>query len=220
METLVDWMEWERAGYPAPGVGFHAAMMPYARSSAADARAGGAVGKAYREAAVLIGLESDGTIRLIERTGGKDPHGGQMALPGGAREPGETMRECAVREWQEELGLGADCRPLRTPVALTEVHVVPSGFVVRPYVAPVRLPDALAPEATEVAAVHRIRVGDLSNGRYRTTESVQVRLSGRPTFKWPVPGFALPGVPFIWGATALMLSELAEWYRCWGSKGG
>jgi len=213
--SSMDWKAWEAAGHPLPGEQAHASMMPYARSSADEARRRGQAGKDFREAAVLIGLEANGTITLIERTPEKGPHGGQMALPGGAREPGESMVNCAIREWREELGLPESCRPLQPPVALTEVHVVPSNFIVRPFVAPVQLPEILAPDPIEVAVVHRIQVSDLVGARHRTEQPVHVHMPGSAPFQWTAPGFALPGVPFVWGATALMLSEVAAWYGQW-----
>ena len=193
-------------------------MMPYARSSAEEARSKGKPGVDFREAAVMMGMEEGGMLTLIERTPEKGPHGGQMALPGGAREPGESMLECALREWREELGLPESLEPGRMPVPLTEVHVEPSGFVVRPYIAPVVLPPQLSPDAIEVAAVHRIRVADLIGPRYRTRQSVRIHLPAMDGFHWKAPGFALPGIPFIWGATALMLCEAAEWYAAWSSE--
>ena len=218
MEHSVDWSGWEDAGKPLPGAAAHRPMMPYARSSAAEARAKGNAGVDFREAAVFIGIEPDGTMALIERTPEKGPHGGQMAWPGGAREPGESMLECALREWREELGLPGAHGPMRPPVPLTEVHVEPSRFVVRPFVAPVELPDLLMPDEVEVAAVHRIRLDDILDDRYRTRRPVLVHLPGRRGFKWEAPGFALPEVPFIWGATALILCEVAEWYAAWSNK--
>ena len=214
-EPEIDWQAWETAGHPLPGEAIHTTMMPYARTSAQDARRNGEAGKDFREAAVLIGLEANGTITLIERTPDKGPHGGQMAAPGGAREPGESMVECAVREWREELGLPDSCAPLRIPVAMTEIHVAPSNFIVRPFIAPVALPSRLAPDPVEVAVVHHIQVADLVGDRYRTQQSVRVHMPDAGAFQWTVPGFALPGVPFVWGATALMLSEVAVWHARW-----
>ena len=213
----IDWQGWEAAGHPLPGEAAHAAMMPYARSSAKEARRQGSVGKGFREAAVLIGLEADGTIALIARTPEKGPHGGQMALPGGTRESGESMVSCAVREWREELGLPDACVPLRPPVAMTEVHVVPSNFIVRPFLAPVALPAELLPDPIEVSAVHRIQVADLSEDRYRTKQPVRIYMPKSEAFQWTAPGFSLPKVPFVWGATALMLSEVADWHARWAS---
>lgn len=209
------WEDWAQSGYPLPGEGVHHAMMPYARSSAALARAKGKAGETFREAAVLVGIESDGRIVLIQRTQEKGPHGGQMALPGGAREAKESLRDCAIREWREELGLNALCVPVREPVPLTEVHVVPSGFVVRPFLAEVALPESLEPEEREVARVYRIHLNDLVDPQYRTKHPVRVHAHGVQNFRWDAPGFALPDTPFIWGATALILSEVAAWTERW-----
>lgn len=180
--------------------------MPYGRTSAAEARASGRSGEDFREAAVLIGVEPDGRIALIERAPGGGVHGGQMALPGGALEPGETLLQCALREWREELGLSAVVEPFSEPVALTEVHVVPSRFIVRPHVATVRLAEVLDFDVTEVAAVHRLRIEDLLDQAFQLTQ--RVRVGGQSGFTIEAPGFAFPDMPFIWGATAMMLGEL------------
>lgn len=189
-----------------PGPEAHLPFMPYGRTSAAEARASGQAGSDYREAAVLIGVEPDGRIALIERAPGGGVHGGQMALPGGAREPNETLLQCALREWREELGLPKAEAPLSKPVALTEVHVVPSRFIVRPHIAEVQLTEGLDFERTEVAAVHRLRMDDLVDERFQLTQ--KVRVGGRSGFSIEAPGFAFPDIPFIWGATAMMLGEL------------
>jgi len=215
---FVNWTGWKEAGHPLPGVDAHRPMMPYARSSAAEARSLGKPGRDFREAAVMVGVEGGGEIMLIERTPEKGPHGGQMALPGGAREAGESLQECALREWREELGLDSQHAPLQTPVALTEVHVVPSGFVVRPFIAPVSLPLQLHPEVVEVARVHRVRLEHLWDVRYRKEQAVRIQMPGVQHFQWKVPGFAFPDTPFIWGATALILSEVADWGARWASE--
>ncbi len=203
----LDWAGWQAAGCPLPGVAAHEAVMPFGRTSAAEARNQGQPGQDFREAAVLIGLEPDGRFAMIQRTLGGGVHGGQMALPGGRREAGESMQGCALREWREELGLDSDVEPLASPQAMTEVHVVPSRFVVRPFLVPVQLPETLRPDPLEVAEVHRVDLGQLMNPASIHTQKVGA--GGDATWKLEAPGFALPGVPFIWGATAMMLAELA-----------
>ena len=209
----IDWEAWQRGGHPLPGEQAHLDLMPFGRTSARTAREQGTAGKDFREAAVFIGMEPDGRFAMIERTLGGGVHGGQMALPGGRREAGESMLDCALREWREELGLSSDVVPLHPPVALTEVHVAPSRFVVRPFVAPVCLPDALNPDPVEVARVHRVALEDVMDSGRRAVQKVHA--GGDHGFTICAPGFALPNVPFIWGATAMMLAELSAWGRQW-----
>ena len=88
---------WQKAGCPLPGAKAHARFMPFGRTSAEKAREEGRSGLDFKEAAVLIGIESNGRVVLIERAPCGGVHGGQMALPGGAREAGESFVECALR---------------------------------------------------------------------------------------------------------------------------
>lgn len=197
---------WMSRGAVLPGPQVHAPFMPYGRTSAEDARRAGQVGVDFREAAVLIGVEPHGRIVLIERAPSGGVHGGQMALPGGAREPGESLEDCALREWREELGLAPCHQPTACVVPLTEVHVVPSRFIVRPHLTFVTLGETLDFDPVEVAGIHRIRLTDLVQDSVLSSQ--RVRAGGQRGFTMMAPGFSLPGVPFIWGATAMMLSEL------------
>ena len=84
--------------------------------------------------------------------------------------------------------------------------MVPSRFIVRPHVAAVRLAEVLDFDRTEVAAVHRLRIEDLLDGAFQLTQ--RVRVGGASGFTIEALGFAFPDMPFIWGATAMMLGEL------------
>lgn len=55
---------------------------------------------------LLIYPGPDGlSIPLTVRASGLRRHAGQISLPGGAIDPGETLREAALREAREEIGL-------------------------------------------------------------------------------------------------------------------
>ncbi len=89
-----------------------------------------------REAGVLLllYLTNEGLhFVLTRRTDTVATHKGQISLPGGMREPGETLEETAVRETGEELGIHpARIRILGAP--LTSLFIPVSGFWVTPFV--------------------------------------------------------------------------------------
>jgi 8-oxo-dGTP pyrophosphatase MutT (NUDIX family) len=117
-------------------------------------------------AAVFIPFYRDpaGALRLvlIERTQfGR--HGGQIALPGGKREPtDETMRDTAVRETCEELGLRPD--DLEVLHELDPVRTRSTGFEVWAFVGRLRrVPEHWRPQEREVASVLDVRVAELAD---------------------------------------------------------
>jgi 8-oxo-dGTP pyrophosphatase MutT (NUDIX family) len=159
------------------------------------------------EAAVLVPLHLDAAgerrIVLIERTR-HGVHGGQVALPGGRREPGDTtLRETAVRETVEELGL-----PPSTVVPLLDLAPVvtrSTGFVVTPVVGRLlAVPPVWRPQEREVAAVLDVPVAALLDPAAAGEESVDLGVvHGRAT----VPVLRI-GERVIWGLTLRILLPL------------
>jgi 8-oxo-dGTP pyrophosphatase MutT (NUDIX family) len=126
-------------------------------------------------------------------------HGGQVSLPGGVVEPGESLEQAALREAHEEIALPlGDVRVLGE---LTPLDIPVSGFRLHPIVAvhPARPP--LTPSDVEVARILEIAVDELLNPeRFVTTERE------RDGVTFSVPAFRVAGVE-IWGATAMVLAE-------------
>ena len=60
-------------------------------------------------------------------------HGGQVSLPGGVVDPGETFEQAALREAHEEVALPLD--EVRVLGALTPLDIPVSGFRLHPIVA-------------------------------------------------------------------------------------
>ena len=83
-----------------------------------------------REVAVDCVIVKDGKVLLVKRTHG--PFNGYWVLPGGHVERGETIRDAAIREMREELGLdieiietiGVFDDPDRDPRGLISVAVL------------------------------------------------------------------------------------------------
>jgi 8-oxo-dGTP pyrophosphatase MutT (NUDIX family) len=118
---------------------------------------------APRPAAVLLafGADEEGRLAVIltERARHLSAHAGQVALPGGKIEPGETPAEAALREAEEEVGLPRDAL---SPLGLVETYVTRSGFAVVPVLALLRREAVLHPDPAEVDAAFTVPWGGLT----------------------------------------------------------
>ena len=183
-----------------PGVEAQCALAPRPRPGWVP----GALPTAARPAAALLvlmpGDRSDlAHVVLTVRAGGVR-HGGQVSLPGGGVERGETIDAAALREAHEEIGLARDAVGILGP--LTSLHVMVSGFELHPVAAICHERQLLSPAPDEVERILAIPLDDFTQpGIVRhmplTHHGVHTR----------APYFALEGER-IWGATAMILSEL------------
>jgi 8-oxo-dGTP pyrophosphatase MutT (NUDIX family) len=127
-------------------------------------------------------------------------HAGQISLPGGAVEPGETSAEAALREFHEELG--DDGQPIRMLGALTPLYVHASNYHVTPWVATVATRPAFMPNPAEVELVLEVPLDHLldpANLGSRPRE-FQGQICAAPHFCWQSHQ--------IWGATCRILGQL------------
>jgi len=99
------------------------------------------------------------TLLITRRARGLRNHAGQWALPGGRRDPGESVEEAALRELQEETGLHLTESEV---LGILDDYVTRSGYVITPVVVwGGATPGTLAGAASEVTQVYEIPLADL-----------------------------------------------------------
>jgi 8-oxo-dGTP pyrophosphatase MutT (NUDIX family) len=156
-------------------------------------------------AAVLVLLypsPEDGRplIVLTLRSAELRRHRGQVSFPGGIVEPGEDLAAAALREAKEEVNV----LPTAVEVLgmLTPLPMPHTGFVLHPFVAVAAARPDLRPCEEEVARVLEVPLAALADpARVRQ----EPRLLGEQVYE--VPYFDVAGEK-VWGATAMILSEL------------
>jgi 8-oxo-dGTP pyrophosphatase MutT (NUDIX family) len=171
-------------------------------------------GKNCREAAVLVLLypfEGATALALTARQPALRDHSGQVSLPGGSLDPGETPEAAALREGWEEVGVPAD-RPAVLG-RLTPLYIPPSNFCVQPVVAALDVGFAFRPHEAEVAAMLDVPLAALLDPAVRRAEPWEHRGA---TVEVP---FFLLGDHKVWGATAMILAELAALLEEVGGRG-
>lgn len=156
-----------------------------------------------RLAAVLVLLypvEGDLRFPLMRRPEYEGVHSGQISLPGGSQEVGETFEQTALRETREEFGV---IEPVEVLGALTPVYVPPSDFEIHPLVGYLPWCPTWTLDPHEVAELVETPLDVLLDDSVKGHE--ERLLDGG--IKRIIPFYRV-GAYQVWGATAAMLSEL------------
>lgn len=143
-------------------------------------------------------------LALILRTSYNGVHSSQIAFPGGKVEPEDLdLSQTAIRETHEEIGV----HPTNINVvrAFTEVYIPPSNYMVYPFFGYSTAELAFELQQDEVAGILELPLVDFLDDRNVKTSTMKTSYAG----SIDVPGFQM-NEHFIWGATAMMLSELKE----------
>lgn len=156
-----------------------------------------------KSAAVLLLLYAHNgrwQLPLTLRPSHMAAHAGQVSLPGGAVEPGETTADAAVREFHEELG--DDGQHIILLGQLTPIYVRASNYRVTPWVATVGRRPSFAPNPVEVEQLLEVPLSHLmQQGNFGHHEREHLgRIYSAPHFSFHSHQ--------IWGATCRILGEL------------
>jgi 8-oxo-dGTP pyrophosphatase MutT (NUDIX family) len=160
-----------------------------------------------RMGAVLIALFADGgklkTV-LMKRPDYDGTHAGQVSFPGGkVEEDDEDVVQTALREAEEEVNIKP--HEVRVIGQLTELYIPPSNFLVHPIVGILDRVPELIPDEHEVESILIPELSYLL--RDDIIDETEIHLS--TGYKLKTPSFQVEGHT-VWGATAMIISELKD----------
>lgn len=157
-----------------------------------------------RESAILILFypsENQIFMPLILRPQYDGIHGGQMAFPGGRFEKeDESLIRTALREAQEEIGVRVS--DVKVLGELTKLYIPPSNFYVQPVVGYMSRKPDFYPDPREVDMVIEISLNEIKNPIIIGRKTLFVR-----GVEIETPFYNIKETT-VWGATAMMISEL------------
>ena len=159
--------------------------------------------KKVKKAAVLIYCYPNNDkmyFSLIKRSDYNGVHSGQISLPGGKLEKyDKSLKETAIRECNEELGISIDFNKELFP--LTPLYVPPSNFLVSPYIAHESFYPIFNPNSSEVALHIELSINQLMKLRIEK-KKINDELDADSKIRCYIHKEHI-----IWGATAMILSE-------------
>lgn len=162
--------------------------------------------KKVRESAVIVPVFRDaaGELRvLLVRRGERGVHGGQLAFPGGKRDPEDaSLLATALRETREEVGLGPES--IAVLAALPVIETFTTGFRITPFLARVVPPPTWQVQQPEIVEVLEVSLRHLADPATHAQEEWQLP-------EWPRPAlvsFWRVGPHPLWGASYRILRPL------------
>ena len=154
-------------------------------------------------AVAIILFQEDKKLKffLTRRTSNVDHHKGEISLPGGAQDKGESFKDTSLRESEEEIGINIY---LELIGKLTPLYAPVSGFLIHPYVWYSKDKPSTTINENEVESIHDIDLDELQDDTTLSTKSIKVK-----GLSVDVPSFHFDSC-ISWGATAMILSEFKD----------
>ncbi len=185
-----------------PGIDAQMKMAPPTRTSdmqaPAYARQGGVL-------VLLIEGDKNWNTILIRRTEDGQTHGGQISFPGGKKDLSDAdIIATALRECEEEIGINKN--EIDVLGTLTPLYISPSNFLVTPTLAYIKNVQAFKPSEKEVQEIIKVPLPMLFDPLIKQLRNV--RSTNSKNDNMSVPVYLLGEDIVIWGATAMMISEM------------
>jgi 8-oxo-dGTP pyrophosphatase MutT (NUDIX family) len=164
----------------------------------------------HRDSAVLLLLYPNEREQLhfilIRRPVYNGAHSGQIAFPGGGREPDESLETTALRETYEEIGVLP--QEISLLGKLSPLYIPVSNFMVYPFVGYYPACPICEPNPREVAEIIKPPLDILLDHSILHHEQKEF-----PEVGWvDVPFYEISGHK-VWGATAMILTEFIELFN-------
>lgn len=164
------------------------------------------ISKAKRAAVAAIFFEKNQTPHLILTLRNKYPgvHSGQISFPGGKEEKIDVdAKDTALRETWEEIGIRKDEITIHREIS--PIYIPPSNFYVRPFIGSLVGKPSYIREEKEVNKILSLDFNHFLNDDNLVLQKIQTAKKQHIE----IPTFLIEGYT-IWGATAMMISELKE----------
>ena len=198
----------EQLNKPLPGASAQSLLAPFNRSVINPSNIDSS---SYRLSAVMILIcrdeRGDLFLPLIQRVSYKGVHSAQISLPGGKFEVEDLdLSNTARRECFEEIGIGENIELMGK---LSQLYIPVSGFLVEPYLAYHSFENPVfSPQTSEVDGILKLYLStvlddsSIKNGSVRVNEDLSIKAP-----------YLMIDNKQVWGATAMILSELKELIR-------
>jgi len=158
-----------------------------------------------RKSAVLILLfpfENSIYTILIQRPIYNGVHSGQVSFPGGKFEEADTdLDHTALRETFEEIGVPSN--DIEIIGKLSDLYINPSNFLVSPFIGYTNKKPNFFMDAYEVQKIIMVDLFNLNESSIKSEKTI-THSNGH---KIKTPYYEIDGLT-VWGATAMMISEL------------
>ncbi len=165
----------------------------------------GSAGQMERAAAVLFPFymkNQEPWVLLTQRNADLKHHSGQVSFPGGGYESHDkNIKHTAIRETQEEIGVGADLIELWG--FLDGVPSI-SGFHVTPFVGEIKDVSGLSIDQNEVARAFGVPFAFFQDRNNRVKHKIKTPFGVRHYYVYEYKG------DVIWGLTAQIIVQLVD----------